>query len=104
MRNRFFERAKQQPIGGRYVNLHGTPNMAAIHAGNAAVHQGNWRVDIFLAKRELLTQDNITKFKLWYGKPITTSKFPNLIIDMMDLNATMVACLAGTNYTHSKDL
>ena len=57
MRNRFFERAKQQLIGGRYVNLHGTPNMEAIHAGNAAVHQGNWRVDLILAKRELLTQD-----------------------------------------------
>jgi hypothetical protein len=102
MRNRFVERAKQQLIGARYVNLHGTPNMEAIHAGNAAVHQRNWRVDIILAKRELLTQDNVTKFKLWYGKPITTSKFPNLIIDMMNMNATMVACMAGTDYSHSK--
>ena len=104
MRNRFFERAKQQLIGGRYVNLHGTPNMEAIHAGNAAVHRGNWRGDIILAKRKLLTHDNITKFKLWYGKPITTSKFPNLIIDVMDMNATMIACLTGTEYTHSEAL
>ena len=104
MRNRFFERAKQQLIEGRYVKLHGTPNIAAIHAGNAAVHRGNWRVDIILAKRELLTQDNITKFKFWYGNPSTTSEFPDLIIDMMDMNATMLACLAGTDYTHSKDL
>jgi hypothetical protein len=104
MRNRFSERAKQQLIGGRYVTLHGTPNMAAIHAGNAAVHQGNWRVDVILAKRELLTPDNVTKFKIWYGIPITDSKFPNLIIDMIDMHAIMVACLAGTDYTHSKNL
>jgi hypothetical protein len=103
MRNRFFERAKQQLIGGRYVTLHGTPNMAVIHAGNAAVHQGNWRVDVILAKRELLTPDNVTKFKIWYGIHITDSKFSNLIIDMIDMHATMVACLAGTDYTHSKD-
>jgi hypothetical protein len=104
MRNRFFERVKQQLIGGRYVKLHGTPNMAAIHAGNAAVHQGNWRVDIILAKRGLLTPDNVSKFEFWYGNSSTKSKFPNLIIDMMDKNATMLACLAGTAYTHDKAL
>jgi hypothetical protein len=102
MRNRFFERAKQQLIGGRYVNLQGTPNKAAVHAGNAAVHQGNWRVDIILAKRGLLTPDNIKKFEFWYGNPSTKSKFPNIIIDMIDMNATILACLAGTAYTHSE--
>ncbi|PMD24342.1 hypothetical protein NA56DRAFT_700829 [Hyaloscypha hepaticicola] len=84
--------------------LRTTPNMAAIHAGNAAVHQGNWRVDIILAKRGLLTPDNVSKLNFWHCKPSTESMFPNLIIDMMDMNATMRACLAGTAYTHDKVL
>ncbi|CZR54806.1 uncharacterized protein PAC_04690 [Phialocephala subalpina] len=74
----------------------------AIRQGNIIGHDGHWKLDVVLARMGKFSPEVMDRFKGFYGVAADADIRAPLAIEVLQMNAKMVSCLAGTARSHNQ--
>lgn len=94
----------QKPTDTGFERLHGVPERGntknAIKARTSIAHEGHWKLDTLFAKHGVFPDYILELFPITYGVPHSINISP-FAMEIVDMNATMVSCLAGTRFSYN---